>query len=56
MGSTSYFGAEHEILPDRHFFSESTLPYRMLKFTFEADQKPEEAPTAEVVRTDDSIN
>jgi hypothetical protein len=33
-----YFGAEHKILPDRHFFSESGKPFRLLEMTFEDEQ------------------
>lgn len=35
-----YFGGEHEILPDRHFFSEVPYPHYMLEVTFEEDQNP----------------
>lgn len=35
-----YFGAEHEILPDLHYFSESQFPYYMLQVTFE-DEDPQ---------------
>lgn len=49
-----YFGAEHEILPDRHFFSESPFPFRMLEFSFEEDKKLDEASAGPDASAEDS--